>query len=122
MGQSVTPHRAIGAQDRPRSHRQGQPLPQGRARPNGRRSGQNRHLLGRTLPASQQTHAQSQSPRRHHRSILVIIFHLLADPTATFNDLGSDYYAKRLDINRRTRSLVNQLQALGHHVTLTPAA
>lgn len=56
------------------------------------------------------------------RSILVVIFHLLADPAATFNDLGSDYYAKRLDTARRTRNLVGQLEALGHRVTLTPAA
>jgi transposase len=56
------------------------------------------------------------------RSILVIIFHLLNDPTATFNDLGSDYYTKRIDIERRTHNLVTQLQALGHRVTLTPAA
>jgi transposase len=56
------------------------------------------------------------------RSILVIIFHLLSDPAATFNELGSDYHTKHLDIHRRTRTLVAQLQALGHHVTLTPAA
>ncbi len=56
------------------------------------------------------------------RSILVVIFHLLADPAATFNDLGADYYAKRLDTARRTRNLVGQLEALGHRVTLTPAA
>lgn len=56
------------------------------------------------------------------RSILVIIFHLLADPTATYHDLGADYYTTRIDIQRRTRTLVTQLQALGHHVTLTPAA
>lgn len=56
------------------------------------------------------------------RSILVIIFHLLNDPTATFTDLGPDYYTKHIDKQRRTRSLVAQLQALGHQVTLTPAA
>ena len=56
------------------------------------------------------------------RSILVIIFHLLADPAATFEDLGPDFYAKRIDTERRTRSLVAQLQALGHRVTLVPAA
>jgi transposase len=55
------------------------------------------------------------------RSILTIIFHLLADPTATYRDLGPDYYTKRIDLQRHTRSLVAQLQALGHHVTLTPA-
>ncbi|MGH8920746.1 MAG: IS110 family transposase [Actinomycetes bacterium] len=56
------------------------------------------------------------------RSILVIIFHLLSDPTATFEDLGADYYDRRLDTARRTRNLVNQLKALGHTVTLSPAA
>jgi len=56
------------------------------------------------------------------RSILVIIFHLLSDPSATFTDLGSDFYAKRIDKRRRTDHLVHQLEALGHRVTLTPAA
>jgi transposase len=56
------------------------------------------------------------------RSILVIIFHLLADPTATFEDLGADYYDKRVDKQRHTANLVRQLEALGHRVTLTTAA
>ncbi len=56
------------------------------------------------------------------RSILVIIFHLLADPSSSFEDLGADFYAKRIDIGRRTRSLVAQLEALGHQVSLNPAA
>lgn len=56
------------------------------------------------------------------RSILVIIWHLLADPTARFYDLGADYHANRVDTDRRTRQLVHQLQALGHTVTLAPAA
>jgi transposase len=56
------------------------------------------------------------------RSILVIIWHLLADPTARFHDLGADYYTNRIDKDRKTRNLVHQLQALGHQVTLNPAA
>jgi transposase len=56
------------------------------------------------------------------RSILVIIWHLLADPTARFHDLGTDYDTTRIDKNRKTRNLVHQLQALGHQVTLNPAA
>jgi transposase len=55
------------------------------------------------------------------RSILVIVWHLLADPTARFHDLGADYYANRIDRNRKTRNLVRQLEALGHTVTLQPA-
>jgi transposase len=56
------------------------------------------------------------------RSILVIIWHLLADPAARFRDLGADYHTNRVDKDRRTRQLVHQLQALGHTVTLAPAA
>jgi transposase len=56
------------------------------------------------------------------RSILVIAWHLLADPTARFHDLGADHHSRRIDKARRTRSLVHQLEALGHKVTLEPAA
>src|ERR671910_844805 len=56
------------------------------------------------------------------RSILVIVWHLLADPTARFHDLGPDYHARRIDKDRQTRNHVRQLQALGYSVTLTPAA
>ena len=56
------------------------------------------------------------------RSILVIVWHLLADPTARFHDLGADFYTATVHTQRRTRNLVHQLEVLGHHVTLTPAA
>jgi transposase len=56
------------------------------------------------------------------RSILVIVWHLLADPTARFHDLGAGYYTSRIDKDRKTRNHVRQLQALGYSVTLTPAA
>jgi len=56
------------------------------------------------------------------RSVLVIVWHLLADPNARFVDLGADFYERRVNTERRTRDLVRQLSALGHNVTLTPAA
>ena len=56
------------------------------------------------------------------RSILIIVWHLLNDPDARYINLGSDYYTSRLDPQRKTRDLVRQLQALGHTVTLAPAA
>jgi len=56
------------------------------------------------------------------RSILVIVWHLLDDPNARFVDLGADFYDRRIDKDRRTRDLVRQLKALGHEVTLSPAA
>jgi transposase len=56
------------------------------------------------------------------RSILVVVWHLLADQDIRFVDLGSDFYERRLNKERRARDLVRQLQALGHTVTLSPAA
>jgi transposase len=56
------------------------------------------------------------------RSILTIVWHLLSNPHTRYHDLGADYHTTRTDKGRRTRSLVHQLQALGHTVTLTPAA
>jgi transposase len=55
------------------------------------------------------------------RSILTIIWHLLADPASRYHDLGSDFHATRIDTGRKTRNLVRQLEALGHKVALTPA-
>ena len=55
-------------------------------------------------------------------SILVIAWHLLSDPDARFHDLGPGYYAQRIDPERRKRSHIRQLEALGYTVTLEPAA
>jgi transposase len=55
------------------------------------------------------------------RSILIIIFHLLADPEARFHDLGPDFYDDRISRERKIRNHIRQLQALGLTVTLTPA-
>ena len=52
----------------------------------------------------------------------MIVWHPLNDPDARYVDPGSDYYTNRLDPDRKTRNLVRQLQALGHSVTLAPAA
>ena len=56
------------------------------------------------------------------RSILVIIWQLLSDPTARFRDLGSNYHASRIKIERRMRNHIAQLAAMGYRVTLEPAA
>lgn len=56
------------------------------------------------------------------RSILVVVWHLLSNPNTRFVDLGADFYERRFDKDRRTRDLVRQLIALGHQVSLTPAA
>jgi transposase len=56
------------------------------------------------------------------RSILVIIWHLLSDPTATYHDLGVDYHTTRLNTDRKIRNHIRQIEALGYSVALTPAA
>ena len=56
------------------------------------------------------------------RSILVIIWHLLADPAARFTDLGPDWHERKTDRDRKIRTHLRQLQALGLDVTITPAA
>ena len=56
------------------------------------------------------------------RSILVIIWHLLADRSTRYQDLGAGYYTSRIDKNRKTRNHIRQLEALGYTVTLTQAA
>jgi transposase len=54
------------------------------------------------------------------RSILVIVWHLLADPTARFHDLGPDHHTRRINTDRKIRNLIHQLETLGHTVTLQP--
>ena len=56
------------------------------------------------------------------RSILVIIWHLLADPAARFRDLGPDYHTQRIHTERKLRNHIAQLTAMGYRVTLEPAA
>jgi transposase len=56
------------------------------------------------------------------RSILVIVWNLLSDPAATFHELGAGYYASRTDKDRKARSHIRQLEALGFTVTLAQAA
>ena len=46
------------------------------------------------------------------RSILVIVWHLLANPGARYRDLGPGWHQRKTDTDRRTRSLMNQLRAL----------
>jgi transposase len=54
-------------------------------------------------------------------SILVIAWHLLSTGQ-TYTDLGGDYFEHRHTSAARQRRLVAQLEAMGHRVTLEPAA
>jgi transposase len=54
-------------------------------------------------------------------TLLVIIWQML-DTDTPYADLGPDFYDRRTDPDRETRRLVAKLHALGHTVTITPAA
>jgi transposase len=56
------------------------------------------------------------------RSILIIVWHLLADPDVRYHDLGPGFYDTRINAERTKRNHVRQLEALGYKVTLQPAA
>jgi hypothetical protein len=53
-------------------------------------------------------------------SILVAAFHMLRRDQP-YHDLGPDWHLRR-NAEAQERRLVRQLEQLGHHVTLTPAA
>jgi transposase len=55
-------------------------------------------------------------------SILVIAWHLLSSPDAVYDELGGDYFTRRVDPARQQRRLVAQLEALGLSVEIKPAA
>jgi transposase len=56
------------------------------------------------------------------RSALVIVWHLLSDPEATYTDLGPDFLATRINPDRKKRTHIRELEALGYKVVLQPAA
>jgi transposase len=53
--------------------------------------------------------------------MIVIIWHILATGKP-YRELGADYFTSRLGPERETRRLIAKLEALGHAVTLQPAA
>jgi transposase len=54
-------------------------------------------------------------------ALIVIIWHVLA-AGQPYDELGASYFTHRLDPERETRRLIAKLEALGHQVSLQPAA
>jgi transposase len=54
-------------------------------------------------------------------TLLVMTWHVLHDQV-DYRELGADYFDTRQDSKQRERYLVRQLEALGHTVTIGPAA
>lgn len=51
-------------------------------------------------------------------SMLHTIHALLADPDAPYQDLGADYYERRMHVRRQARNHIKSLQRLGYQVTV----
>jgi len=54
-------------------------------------------------------------------ALIIIIWHILATGKP-YHELGAGYFTTRLDPERETRRLIAKLEALGHQVSLQPAA
>lgn len=52
-------------------------------------------------------------------SILIVVYHLLANPEAVYTDLGADYFTKR-NAEKEQRRAIRKLETLGYTVTLSP--
>ena len=53
------------------------------------------------------------------RSIMIIIWHLLADPAARYRDLGPDWHARRTSRDKKIRTRIQGLKALGVTIAIT---
>jgi transposase len=80
---------------------------------------QSRHLPGRPVLAAGRIGKKKAAVAVGH-SILVIVWYLLTED-CDYRDLGGDFFIRR-DTDRARQRAVAQLQALGYHVTLQPAA
>ena len=54
-------------------------------------------------------------------TLIVIIWNVLASDKP-YAELGSDFYERHIDPERETRRLITKLNALGHTITIEPAA
>lgn len=91
--------------------------------------GAHQHLPRRPVPpVPPPVRHEGRTEDRHGRAmaaahtLIVIIWHVLAETTA-YNDLGSDYFTRRIHTpDARKHQLIRELEALGHKVTLEPNA
>lgn len=83
------------------------------------------HSKGSYLSAQYRQITARRGPNRATvavaHSILVAAWHMLSTGQ-TYEDLGADYLTGRRDPEVEARRLVKRLEALGHTVTLSPAA
>jgi transposase len=76
-----------------------------------------------TFPGAKYRRLARHMPRKKaqgaiSRTQLVITHALLSDPSATYHDLGTDYYQQRADIRRQVRSHARAIERHGYKVTI----
>ncbi|BBY46068.1 hypothetical protein MCEL_43630 [Mycolicibacterium celeriflavum] len=121
MGQAVPAHHPVRAGDPRQQDRQGQPVSEGCAR-GAAAAAKTDTFLGERYRRLAKRRGKLKALVAVARSILVVIWHLLANPLARFRDLGPDYHTNRIAIERKLRNHIAQLTAMGYQVTLEPAA
>jgi transposase len=86
-------------------------------------AGRSGTFLGERYRRIARRHGKKKAVVAIGRSLLVIIiWHLLADPGGRYTDPGTGYYATRISPERRKRGHIRQLEALRYKVTLERAA
>ena len=121
VGRTLPGQRPIGRQTPLRAHPQGLQVARDRARRSrAGRDPQQEQLPRRAIPAPEARIGHGRALGAVKHSMLIAYWHMFTTGE-TYRDLGGDYFARR-DPARATKRLVAKLQALGHNVTLTPAA
>ena len=106
-----------------RQERPGQRLPARLSRAGRHRRAGTAAFLGERYHRVARRRGKAKAQAAVARSILVIIWHLLASPQARFTDLGYRDYAARTGKDRKIRNHIRQIEALlGHPVTIAKAA
>ena len=120
LGRAVPPDPPVRPPHPPRQ-RPRQQLPARLPRPGRQRRGGTATFLGERHARIARRRGGAKAQVAIARSILVIIWHLLHDPAARYTDLGPGHYQTKIDKNRKARSHIRQLEALGY-TYLTQAA
>ena len=122
MGETVPAHHPVRTAHPRRQNRQRQPYLKGALGDAAAAAAKTNTFLGERYRRIVKRRGKLKALVAVARSILVIIWNMLNDPTARFHDLGADYHTTRINTERRTRNYVTQLMAMGYRVTLEPAA
>jgi hypothetical protein len=120
--QNLTPRSPVRSQDPPRENRQGNPYLRSVLGEAAASAGRTNTFLGARYRRLARRIAKQRAQVAVARSILVILWHLLADPTRRYDDIGPELYDSRIGPERRRRNHIRQLEPLGYTVTLTEVA